>query len=377
MLLKTKGKPWGIKSPIVGRIAFDRNEDAEILIIEDVIQGDLSRYKAILTTLDVNDAVDMPSVYAVPDFKHLSGGDIVVINSDGIINTSYRVNSYHNFLLFTERCNSNCLMCSQPPKDRDDTGYFYDIYRQMIPFIPKDCQELGITGGEPTLLGDRFFKILEQIKEHLPDTALHCLTNGRSFAWTNVAQRLGDMAYSKLMLGIPVYSDFSAQHDYIVQSLGAFDQTIQGLYNLAKHNVRIELRIVLHKQTIPRLTRLVKYIYKNLPFVEHIAFMGLENQGYTPFNIDKLWIDPMEYYTELSESMMYLSDHGLNVSLYNSQLCVTPKEVWEFSRRSISDWKNIYLKECDGCLIKAECGGFFSSNLVRHSIGIKPLVGFS
>jgi hypothetical protein len=40
------------------------------------------------------------------------------------------------------------------------------------------------------------------------------------------------------------------------------------------------------------LTRLAKYIYKNLPFVEHVTFMGLEFIGYTPHNIDKLWIDP-------------------------------------------------------------------------------------
>jgi len=31
-----------------------------------------------------------------------------------------RPDSRHNVLVATERCNSNCLMCSQPPQDRDD-----------------------------------------------------------------------------------------------------------------------------------------------------------------------------------------------------------------------------------------------------------------
>lgn len=73
-------------------------------------------------------------------------------------------------------------MCSQPPRDRDDIPYFSSIYKQLIPLIPKDCKEIGITGGEPTLLGELFFELLELIKTQLPNTEVHCLTNGRTLA---------------------------------------------------------------------------------------------------------------------------------------------------------------------------------------------------
>lgn len=133
MLLKTKGTPLGVDIPIVGRVTFTPEGDAEILIANDNIPHQLERFKAILSTSSHLPLFDKPCVHSVAEIEHLSEGDIIVINTDGVINTLYRVNSHHNFLLFTERCNSNCLMCSQPPKNKDDTGYLYDIHSQTIP----------------------------------------------------------------------------------------------------------------------------------------------------------------------------------------------------------------------------------------------------
>ena len=199
MLLKTRGISNQINEPIIARVTRNYlNQDSnQILIAENEIPiNNLNSFKAIITNLDIQKSrMNSPSVYSVGTFDHLVDGDIVVINSDGIINTLYRINSVQNFLLTTERCNSNCLMCSQPPKDRNDIHYLFNIYKQLIPLIPKDCFEIGITGGEPTLLGDLFFELLQLIKVELPETEVHCLTNGRTFAWQSLAQRLGEMNF--------------------------------------------------------------------------------------------------------------------------------------------------------------------------------------
>jgi len=375
MLLKTKGHPHLIDRPLVGRVTRDSSFVGEhnFLISEDIpsiLNSDL--FAAFLTKRNIqSNSANKPIIHSVETFDHLYEGDLVVINPNGIINTLYRVSSNQNSILVTERCNSNCLMCSQPPKDRDDISYHYDILKRLIPLIPKDCKELGITGGEPTLMGELFFDLLKLISEELPNTEIHCLSNGRSFAWTNFANRLGSLNTDRLMLGIPVYSDSYQVHDHIVQSKDAFNQTILGLHNLAANSQRIEIRVVLHKLTIPRLTKLARYIYKNLPFVEHVAFMGLENQGYTPHNIDQLWIDPANYMVELSDSVEFLSSMGINVSIYNSQLCVVPQGLWKYCRKSISDWKNIYIEECTKCSLVQECGGLFASNELMHSKFLK------
>jgi His-Xaa-Ser system radical SAM maturase HxsC len=370
MRLRIKGYAHQIHRPTVSRVV-NRFDDRGKTGVWIVIGTSLNYAGAVLTTMSKENFDNVPGIFGISSLDHLESGDLLLISPDGSVTTLYRVNSRQNFLLITERCNSNCLMCSQPPKNRDDS-YLMDIYQELIPLIPKDCVELGLTGGEPTLLGERFFGLLELITRELPYTDLHCLTNGRSFAWQNLAVRLASIENRKLVLGIPLYSDYYQVHDYIVQAKDAFNQTMRGLYNLATENQRLEVRVVLHQQTIPRLTRLARYIYRNLPFVEHVAFMGLENQGYTPHNREKLWIDPMLYMEQLGEAVEYLSIHGVNVSIYNAQLCTLPLKLWKFSRKSISDWKNIYLNECSSCVMKPECGGFFASCESMHSTMIKP-----
>lgn len=375
MILKVKGKSFNISEPIVGRVTrnpYSTLNDQIFLFEDNGYPNRENDYKAILFNEPI-DLKDIPYVCSIPTFDHLNENDIIAINTDGVINTLYRVNSNHNFIFTTDRCNSNCLMCSQPPKNVNDIEYHFDINKQMISLVPKDCYEIGITGGEPTLMGNLFFEMLSHINTELPETEVHCLTNGRAFAWENFAKKLGDLKYDRLMLGIPVYSDYYLIHDYVVQAQGAWHQTIEGLYNLAQNNVRIEVRVVLHKITIPRLVNLARYISKNLPFVEHVALMGLEYQGYTPFNIEKLWIDPYDYMKELRTAANLMSEFGLNISIYNSQLCLMPKEIWDYNRKSISDWKNVYLEECQKCDLIDECGGLFQSNLKKHSIHIRAL----
>jgi His-Xaa-Ser system radical SAM maturase HxsC len=377
MLLRTKGRPINIHSHLVGKVTRDPDnldENTFLLTDESIEELPSSKFMGVLSKQpEYNNFKNEKVVFKIPTLDHLKEGDIVSVGNDGNINTLYRINSFQNTLLATERCNSNCLMCSQPPRDRDDIPMLYEIHKKLIPLIPKDCIELGISGGEPTLMGDLFFDLLSQIKTELPDTEIHVLTNGRSFAWNNMAERLGELEYSRLMLGIPLYADYYQVHDYIVQAENAFNQTILGLHNLARYNQRLEIRIVLHKQSIPRLTRLAKYIYKNLPFVEHVTFMGLEFIGYTPHNIDKLWIDPFDYQEELEEAVEFLAGQGMHVSIYNTPLCLLPEPLWKYARKSISDWKNDYLPECETCKKFNDCGGFFKWNIKKRSEFIKPI----
>lgn len=379
MLLRTRGKAVNIEGNIVGKVTRNVNsvdKNSTFLLIEDASNTLFdNNFLALLTkSKEYHPSVNEKVVFKIPTLEHLNEGDIISVEENGNINTLYRVNSYHNTLIATDRCNSNCIMCSQPPKDRDDVSYVYEINKKLIPLIPKDCIELGFSGGEPTMMGEHFFDLIELLKYELSETEIHILTNGRSFAWDSYAKRLGEIDNRRVMLGIPLYSDSYQLHDYIVQAKNAFYQTMLGFHNLARYNQRLELRVVLHKQTVPRLTKLSKYIYKNLPFLEHVAFMGLEHIGYTPYNMDKLWIDPYIYQEELSESVLFLSGQGMNVSIYNTPLCLLPEELWCFARKSISDWKNTYADECQSCVRKEDCGGFFEWNLTKKSEYIKPFI---
>jgi His-Xaa-Ser system radical SAM maturase HxsC len=308
------------------------------------------------------------------DLSYLSDGDIVRIASDlKRIRVLFRVSSSQNSLLLTERCNHYCLMCSQPPKDIDDSHLIEDI-KAVLRLAPRECPELGFTGGEPTLLGDDFLELVRLSESYLPNTALHVLSNGRAFADRSFAERLGTIHHHDLMVGIPIYSDSPEIHNYVVQAENALEGTVRGIINLNRYGVPVEIRVVLHRITKDRLINLAEFIARNLPFVSHVAFMGLEMTGFARANKELLWIEPDQYTDELLKAVLFLDNRKIKTSIYNLQHCLMPTRLWPFMRRSISDWKNEYEGECRECDVRTLCGGFFSSFIHKKPRNIRPIL---
>ena len=308
------------------------------------------------------------------EFKYLRSDDIIRIDfAEASVRVLFRANSRHNFFLVTEQCNSYCLMCSQPPKAIDDSWIIEEL-RQVIPLIPSETQEIGFTGGEPFLFGDQFLDVLRLAKTMLPRTAIHILSNGRLFSNKQFARRYASIQHNDIMIGIPVYSDDATIHDYVVQASGAFDETITGILNLKELKQRVEIRVVLHRQTVDRLPQLAEFISRNLLFVDQVALMGLEITGFTRANLEQLWIDPKDYSTQLKKAASIFEAYRIPFLIYNHQLCTVDKSLWQYCQKSISDWKNEYLEICASCSVQSECGGFFSSSkLYRHSDYITPM----
>jgi His-Xaa-Ser system radical SAM maturase HxsC len=309
------------------------------------------------------------------EFEYLDEGDIIRVDpASGSMRCLYRRKSLHNTILLTERCNHYCLMCSQPPKNGDD-AWLMEEAMELIRLIPAETEALGFSGGEPTLYGSRFIELLHYTKTQLPKTAIDVLSNGRAFKDLSFAKQYAAIQHPNLLIGIPVYSDDPVRHDYVVQSRGAFDDTIQGILNLKALKQQVEIRIVIHKQTVDRLVQTCEFIVRNLLFVDHVALMGLEITGFTRLNLDLLWIDPYDYSDVLSEAVTLLNAYGMSSSVYNHQLCTVNPDILGNYRKSISDWKNEYLDECGQCARRDECGGFFSSSKqYKHSAHIKAFI---
>jgi His-Xaa-Ser system radical SAM maturase HxsC len=302
---------------------------------------------------------------------YVVAGDILRLEPSGRFRVLYRRNSAHNNFLVTERCDNFCLMCSQPPKKIDDDWVLDDLF-QVVRLLEEDTGGIGFTGGEPTLAA-RFIDLLKLCHDRLPDAAIHVLSNGRRFADLAYAQEWASVQHRDLMVGIPIYSDLSTIHDYVVQADGAYDETIRGILNLKRLKQRVEIRVVLHKQTYLRLPQLARFIARNLLFVDHVALMGLEITGFTRANLDALWIDPVEYQRELYEAVTILDDFGIRTSIYNLQLCLLDRRLWKHAVKSISDWKREYFPECADCAAQTICGGMFSSATYRHSEHLKSI----
>jgi His-Xaa-Ser system radical SAM maturase HxsC len=307
------------------------------------------------------------------EMRYLAHGDVVRIDPRrSAVSVLYRRASPTNTLLVTERCDNYCMMCSQPPMPHDDSWIVEEL-RQAIPLISRDTREIGITGGEPALLGGQLVELVDMLRRHLPRTAVHILSNGRRFSDPGLARELARVRHPDLMVGIPLYSDLAEEHDYVVQARGAFSETIRGILNLKRLGVRVEVRFVIHAETHERLPEFARFLARNLLFVDHVALMGLELVGFAKTNLDTLWVDPLDYQGALVEAVETLGTAGMSVSIYNHQLCVLDQRLHRYARKSISDWKNAYFDECNGCALQASCGGFFASSNIRRSRGISTV----
>lgn len=243
-----------------------------------------------------------------------------------------------------------------------------------MPLIDKRTPTLTFIGGEPLSDWPQFTRVLTECRDELPCTAVQVLTNGRAFANSEIVNAWRDINHPSLIAAIPVYAAVDHVHDYVVQAKGAFDETILGILKLKDRGQRVEIRVVLHAQTAPTIADTCRWIARNLPFVDHVALMGLENTGFALANESLLWIDPVDYRASLAKGVAALSAARVNVSVYNLPRCVLDRSVWPYAVQSISDWKNGYVETCTPCIEKTRCSGLFTSGRPRQSRGISAFL---
>ncbi|MDO9532597.1 MAG: His-Xaa-Ser system radical SAM maturase HxsC [Deltaproteobacteria bacterium] len=315
----------------------------------------------------------IPCILDVPQdhCADLRDGDVVLIAPDGRIMVVYKAGSAYNSILATNRCNSLCVMCPQPPgRDPDD---LHKNNLELISLLdPNEVEQVGITGGEPTLLGEDLITLVQTFKEKLPNTLLTLLTNGRRLKDLEFARALVRAGSPNLLIETPLFADNDTEHDAIMGAKGSFYETLQGLHNLALLGQPVGLRTILHAMTIKRLTQYAAFVYQNLPFVFQVAFMGMETRGLASKNLAQLWVDPHDYQDQLAHAVRYLARRLVPVSIYNHQLCLLPRELWPFARKSITDWKQSYPPACDTCSQRAACGGVFGTG-EKHSAFLHPI----
>ena len=229
---------------IVDKQEFIKNNysnDNYILIIDELdneINNFIEKYN-ILGIISKKEIKNKPkkNILTITNLKKpnvINKGDVIRLKKNStLISVLYRRGSNSNTLFVTERCNSFCLMCSQPPRDENDDWRIAELH-QLIKLIDKDEEILGITGGEPTLLEDKLFDLIYNCKISLPSTSLHILTNGRKFSDIKYTNKISYINHQDIYWAVPLYSEIPSKHDYIVQSENAFNETIEGLYNLKK-----------------------------------------------------------------------------------------------------------------------------------------------
>lgn len=298
----------------------------------------------------------------------LQDGDVVVPHAGrGELVVLLRPSDAHHALFMTNRCNSYCLMCSQPPTPADDSWLVEEAI-DAIRHARRAPDVLGLTGGEPLLLGHGLRRVLDAVATHWPATRVEVLTNGRLFSNADTAASILDGLGTAVRWLIPLYGHADFVHDFVVQSPGAFDETLAGLLVLQDHGQQVQLRTVLIEPVLEILPELAGFIGRNLPFVSEMAWMGCEPTGFALANRQLCEVDLNDWGPMLEQSVRVLRRHAIPQLFMNLPLCVVPRPLWALAHRSISDWKNVYAPECSECGMKPRCSGLFA----WHEKGWKP-----
>ena len=153
MRLTTSGIPnSALNKGIVATVCREplpKDDRADRVLVSDKVTADLMGYAGFLTSAKLGaPSQAVPTVSSIVDIDHLRTNDIVAIEPrNGFVRTLYRPDSNHNIIFTTQRCNSNCLMCSQPPQDRDDADASVSRNLELIRLINDPPKRLVITGG--------------------------------------------------------------------------------------------------------------------------------------------------------------------------------------------------------------------------------------
>lgn len=330
----------------------------ELHALERITKAGITGIRVHVTNKRLAELTFLPAIVTRP--MVLKPGDVVAATPPTRLQILYRESDAHHTIFLTNRCNSYCLMCSQPPTAHDDS-WLIEEAKLVALHIRHSPAVLGFTGGEPLLLRERLREVLDTFGAHHPYTQFEILTNGRLFSDQALARHLLHKLELKVSWAVPLYGHADFLHDYVVQSEGAFNETIGGLLTLHAYAQPIQLRIVLIKPTLQILSHLCAFVARNLPFVGEVALMGCEPVGFALANREVCEVDTGDREEELSEAVRQLRRAGIPPVLMNLPMCALPLNLRSFAHRSISDWKHVFAPECGSCIAIKECCGLFAS----------------
>lgn len=371
-----------IKDNLKKRIIFHDinsiNPEDEIKFINDLEEIAKEKKYSLFFTNNSNITREFTGIVLNEEsIQELKENDIIELfplaSNKIIIKKIFRSDSEDNVLFLTNKCNSNCRFCPDSDELRKNTKEYVKENIDLIKLLPSTIKHIGITGGEPTILKENFFKILKICKEKLPNTNYTIISNGRMFFYKDFCKEYIENRPIHTKVAIALHNYDEESHDYITQVKGSFKQTFLGIKNLLSLDEKIELRIVLNKTNYNNLDKIANLIVNNFKGVEEVNILSLELLGNAGKDYKNFWIEKEEINFSLEKALPIFMKNKIKVNLYNFPLCLLKNKFWEITKKSITDYKSKYGENCQKCKVFSKCDGFFFSTFNVIKPNIKPI----
>lgn len=276
----------------------------------------------------------------------------ILLEENGKRHLLFRIENRELTFFLTSKCNQHCIMCPQKLDiDSPDNDL---ILQRVIDNLDYDVLDgICFTGGESILK----MKFIEQVVKKAPERIfITILTNG------TIMPNVEILKSPRVKLCVPLYASYDELHNKMT-GVQSFYKVIENLIKISQYETLIELRFVMTSLNWQCLEEYARFVWRNLPFIQDVAFMGMELTAEALKNKDELWINPKEYIDALQKAVSYLDSCDVTAWIYNLPLCLFDEPYRKFVVKSISPWKVRYVTTCDKCKMKSDCGGMFFSDV--------------
>jgi len=258
-------------------------------------------------------------------------------------------------------CNDNCISCPVPRRHDKDNPRFDDIKKE-IDKITKTSEHIEFNGGEPTLRKD-LLKILDYVnKKNLKEIGL--LTNVQNFYYKEYVKKIALIKNLKIITTL--YGHNSKLHDSITRTPKSFKHKITGMNNLIRNNIRIELRILLHKMNYKHFKEITNFLihnFNNKDF-DRIVIMNPKLTCNAEKNKRVVAEKLSVISTVLEEPIKKLTKKGYSIELYHFPHCILPRSLWGYSRGVTAESSEVvFTTSCKKCSKKGDCSRIWKSYL--------------
>jgi len=273
----------------------------------------------------------------------------------------------------TDLCNEKCGFCVVgSPLAKTDAVKYEDLMRFLAVNAGEGYESLNLHGGEPTI-HPQLIDLLETA-QLLGYPEVQIQTNGR---------RLRNMEFVDKLVGLGVRLFVISLHgadahtqDCQTQTPGGFHETIEGIRNAKKAGIPVRVNTVLTRTNMGQLGNICR-LCVDLG-VDHINISNLHPVGSGYFALDLQAPTVRETRTHLLPVLDELTAQGQRVTLEGYPLCaVAPYErlaiedgsrfirmmyhgeVYDNYDQFMDDQTREHGAPCDGCPLRAECGGVY------------------
>ncbi|MFX1297630.1 MAG: radical SAM protein [Promethearchaeota archaeon] len=273
------------------------------------------------------------------------------------------------YCFITNKCNNRCILCLHSKEmKRSIKEINLNELKQLLSSIDINPDDLfSVSGGEPTL-HSALPSILKFLKEEYGNL-VQLVTNARKLVEDSFLESIAPFID---YISTSLFGMSSKTHDYTTRRRNSFTETILGLQNAEKFNLKLNLRYVPTKYNYEEIPELVYFILDNFTN-PHIVINALQIISNAKLNQDKLAIQHSRIVPLISQAIDDADSKKIMISVH-FPICIFDPYYWNhFSTNFKTVFRNSYVimkgktykigqehqnfqpKACQDCLFQTRC----------------------